>query len=150
MVASIYAESGAESILQIVSASALKADTVNVEPASPESAGPETTVTVDDAASIVAVPVIDLALDVEIYHANDTIVMKEGGERINDWIELGNHGQSIAHSKEVGPNLGLCIVRIIRVVSLRYGGLWVEYVHLVLFELEVPCILANHVNVIPT
>lgn len=150
MVPSIDAESSAESILEIVSASALETDTIDVEPASPESTGPETAVAINDATGVVAVAIVDLALNVEIDHSNDTVVVEQSGERIDNWVEFWYHRQSIAHSEKVGSNLHSSVVRVVRVFTLWYDRLGVNCVYLVLFEVEVSSVLANNVDVLPS
>lgn len=71
---------------------------VHLKPCSPKDTRDPHAVTINHTANVVARLELDLVLDIEVDNTHDTVWCKQVGERIDDRVELGNHGKTVAHS----------------------------------------------------
>jgi hypothetical protein len=73
LVASVHIKDSTKLVLEVISATGLKTNPVKIEPRAPKASGQEVDVTVDKTTSVVSEGKVNLVLDVEVHHSQDTL-----------------------------------------------------------------------------
>lgn len=105
--------------------------------------------TVYDSTGVVTALEINLVLNVKVHDTHDAVGGQKARERINNRVELGNHGETVAHGQEVGADPGDGMVAQ-RGTANAEDGLFVTNAGLVVAEAEHARILAHDLDVGPT
>ncbi|KIH89559.1 hypothetical protein SPBR_06644 [Sporothrix brasiliensis 5110] len=156
VVARVDAEDGAEAVLEVVAAAGVEADAVELEPGAPERAAQEAGVAVDEAARVVAEAEVVLALDVKVNGAQNAVGRQQRGQRVDDGVVVGDHGQAVGHGDQVGAAVVRAVKREVAVAGEggRGGGgddaaATARKTTFVVFEAELAGVLADDVHVGP-
>jgi len=94
LIAAIDGQQGAELVLEVVATTRLEADTVNVEPSSPEAAGEEVDMAVHDTTGEVAEGEVSLGLGVEIDNAKDSARGEKARKGVDNGVVVGLRPES--------------------------------------------------------
>lgn len=105
--------------------------------------------TVDNTTNIVARLELNLVLDVEIDNTHDTVRCKQVGERVDDGVELRDHGKTVAHSQEVCTNIVDCTAFVECALANAEDCAFIIEAFFVVTELESASILADDLDVLP-
>lgn len=122
---------------------------IHLEPCSPEDARYPHAVTINDTADVVARLELDLVLDIKVDNTHDTIRCEQVCERVDNRVELGNHGKTVAHSQEVCTEIisGTAFVKC-ALADAEYCAIIVETL-LIVAEFEGTSILTDDLDVLP-
>jgi hypothetical protein len=106
-------------------------------------------VTINHTANVVARLELNLILNIKVDNAHDTVRCKQVGERVNDRVEFGDHGKTVAHSQEVCTDMIGCTAFIKSALANAENCVVVIVAVLVVAELEGASVLADDFDVLP-